>query len=121
MKLTIKDLIRSATAKATTVSENWDYMLHQNVPSFFYQKKDSLILALSKGPTSFSEALEKAFLEYSRDWFLNNRQYETCRDQDLARWHRFADWFFELGLSDFEDQALLSDFSQYKLQPRSGV
>ena len=64
---------------------------------FFYQKKDSLILALSKGPTSFSEALEKAFLEYSRDWFLNNRQYETCRDQDLARWHRFADWFFEQG------------------------
>lgn len=63
----------------------------------FYQKKDSLILALSKGPTSFSEALEKAFLEYSRDWFLNNRQYETCRDQDLARWHRFADWFFEQG------------------------
>ena len=64
---------------------------------FFYQKKDSLILALSKGYTAFSEALEKAFLEYSRDWFLNNRQYETCRDQDFTRWHRFADWFFDQG------------------------
>ncbi len=96
MKLTIKDLIGSATAKATTVSETGIISCIKRT-QFFYQKKDSLILALSKGYTAFSEALEKAFLEYSRDWFLNNRQYETCRDQDFTRWHRFADWFFDQG------------------------
>ena len=116
MKLTIRDLIRLRHCESHYRLGKLGLYAASKRTQFFYQKKDSLILALSKGPTSFSEALEKAFLEYSRDWFLNNRQYETCRDQDLARWHRFADW-----LSDFEDQALLSDFSQYKLQPRSGV
>ena len=57
------------SAKATTVSENWDYILHQSVPSF-YQKKDSLILALSKGYTSFSEALEKHFWNTAGIGFL---------------------------------------------------
>ena len=114
MKLTIRDLIRLRHCESHYRLGKLGLYAASKRTQFFYQKKDSLILALSKGPTSFSEALEKAFLEYSRDWFLNNRQYETCRDQDLARWHRFADWFFE-------DQALLSDFSQYKLQPRSGV
>lgn len=97
MKLTIKDLIRLRHCESHYRLGKLGLYAASKRTQFFYQKKDSLILALSKGPTSFSEALEKAFLEYSRDWFLNNRQYETCRDQDLARWHRFADWFFEQG------------------------
>lgn len=110
-----------ATAKATTRLGKLGLYAASKRTHVFYQKKDSLILALSKGPTSFSEALEKAFLEYSRDWFLNNRQYETCRDQDLARWHRFADWFFEQGYQILKTRLCSADFSQYKLQPRSGV
>ena len=97
MKLTIRDLIRLRHCESHYRLGKLGLYAASKRTQFFYQKKDSLILALSKGPTSFSEALEKAFLEYSRDWFLNNRQYETCRDQDLARWHRFADWFFEQG------------------------
>ena len=97
MKLTIKDLIRLRHCESHYRLGKLGLYPASKRTQFFYQKKDSLILALSKGYTAFSEALEKAFLEYSRDWFLNNRQYETCRDQDFTRWHRFADWFFDQG------------------------
>ena len=97
MKLTIKDLIRLRHCESHYRLGKLGLYPASKRTQFFYQKKDTLIFALSKGYTAFSEALEKAFLEYSRDWFLNNRQYETCRDQDFTRWHRFADWFFEQG------------------------
>ena len=78
MKLTIRDLIRLRHCESHYRLEKLGLYAASKRTQFFYQKRDSLILALSKGPTSFSEALEKAFLEYSRDWFLNNRQYETA-------------------------------------------
>ena len=70
MKLTIKDLIRLRHCESHYRLGKLGLYAASKRTQFFYQKKDSLILALSKGPTSFSEALEKAFLEYSRDWSL---------------------------------------------------
>ena len=97
MKLTIKDLYSLRHCESHYRLGKLGLYPASKRTQFFYQKKDSLILALSKGPTSFQKHSKKHFWNTAETGSLNNRQYETCRDQDLARWHRFADWFFEQG------------------------
>lgn len=54
MKLTIRDLIRLRHCESHYRLGKLGLYAASKRTQFFYQKKDSLILALSKGPTSFS-------------------------------------------------------------------
>lgn len=59
MKLTIKDLIRLRHCESHYRLGKLGLYPASKRTQFFYQKKDTLIFALSKGYTAFSEALEK--------------------------------------------------------------
>ena len=60
MKLTIRDLIRLRHCESHYRLGNLGLYAASKRTQFFYQKKDSLILALSKGPTSFFRSTRKS-------------------------------------------------------------